>query len=356
MRARQRFAALASVSAVTARANKEIDMTHSRFGATCCALVLAAVAGCGGGSDSSGDRTGTLRLGLTDAPVDQADAVVVQFTGVELKPAGGTAFSRDFASPRTIDVLALQGTTRALLLDGEVVPAGQYEWMRLKVNADPAIRDSYVTIGGQECEMRIPSGAESGLKLIRGFTVGVGTVTDFTIDFNLRKSVVQPPGQRADAPACNGQVYLLKPVLRVVDNLQVGAITGSIDAGLLTANSCLASSAKPGNVYLFGPVATTDSAPIVADDVDGNAADGADPIASAHVSPDTFRYTIGFVPPGRYVVAYTCDADDSEIDADVVPTPPAVKESVTFVPANGTTVDVAANQTVTVDFAVAPAT
>jgi hypothetical protein len=206
---------------------------------------------------------------------------VVQFTGVELKPAGGTAFSRDFASPRTIDVLALQGTTRALLLDGEAVSAGQYEWMRLKVNADPAIRDSYVTIGGQECEMRIPSGAESGLKLIRGFTVGVGTVTDFTIDFNLRKSVVQPPGQRAD---------------------------------------------------------------------------GADPIASAQLSPDTFRYTIGFVPPGRYVVAYTCDADDSEIDADVVPTPPAVGESVTFVPANGTTVDVAANQTVTVDFAVAPAT
>jgi len=30
------------------------------------------------------------------------------------------------------------------------------EWLRLKVNADPAVRDSFVTIGGQECEMRIP--------------------------------------------------------------------------------------------------------------------------------------------------------------------------------------------------------
>jgi Domain of unknown function (DUF4382) len=331
-------------------------MTHSRFGATCCAVMLAALAGCGGGGDSSGDRTGTLRLGLTDAPVDEADAVVVQFTGVELKPAGGAAFSRDFSAPKIIDVLGLQGTMRAMLLDGESVPAGEYEWLRLKVNADPAVRDSYVTIGGQECEMRIPSGAETGLKLIRGFTVGVGTVTDFTIDFNLRKSVVQPPGQRADATACDGQVYLLKPVLRIVDNLQVGAITGLIDASLLTTNSCVASTAKPGNVYLFGPVSTTDPAPIVPDDVDGNAADGADPIASALVSADTFRYTIGFVPPGRYVVAYTCDADDSEIDADAVPTPPALGEVVMFTPSNGTTVDVVANQTVTVDFAAAPAT
>jgi hypothetical protein len=317
---------------------------------------MAALAGCGGGGgDGSQSRTGTLRLGITDAPVDQADAVVVQFTGVELKPTGGAAFSRDFPVAKTLDVLALQGTKRALLLDGESVPAGDYEWMRLKVNADPTIRDSYVTIGGQECEMRIPSGAETGLKLVRGFTVGVGTVTDFTIDFDLRKSVVQPPGQRADAGTCDGQVYLLKPALRIVDSLQVGTISGTIDASLLSASSCVASTAKPGAVYLFGPVASTDPAPTVPDDVDGNPADGADPITSALVSPDTFRYSIGFVPAGRYVVAYTCDADDSTIDADAAPTPPATGEVVTFAPPNGTTVDVIANQVATVDFAAPPA-
>jgi hypothetical protein len=335
-------------------------MTHSRIPAAASALVVAAIAalaGCGGGGgDGPQSRTGTLRLGITDAPVDQADAVVVQFTGVELKPMGGAAFSRDFAVPKTLDVLALQGTARALLLDGESVPAGDYEWMRLKVNADPAVRDSYVTIGGQECEMRIPSGAETGLKLVRGFTVGVGTVTDFTIDFDLRKSVVQPPGQRADAAACNGQVYLLKPALRIVDSLQVGTISGTIDSSLLSASGCVASTAKPGSVYLFGPVTATDPVPTVPDDVDGASADGADPITSALVSPDTFKYTIGFVPVGRYVVAYTCDADDSTIDADTVPAPPATGEVVTFTPVNGTTVDVTANQTVTVDFAAPPTT
>ena len=335
-------------------------MTRSNFRVAPCALLvaaIAAIAGCGGGgSDGMQSKTGILRLGITDAPVDQADAVVVQFTGVELKPMGGAAFSRDFPTPKTLDVLALQGTARALLLDGDSVPAGEYEWMRLKVNADPAVRDSFVTIGGQECEMRIPSGAETGLKLVRGFTVGVGAVTDFTIDFNLRKSVVQPPGQRADAGTCNGQVYLLKPALRIVDNLQVGTISGTIDASLLSASSCVASTAKPGSVYVFGPVTATDPAPTVPDDVDGNSADGADPITSALVSPDTFKYTIGFVPVGRYVVAYTCDADDSTIDADAVPTPPATAEVVTFTPLNGRTVDVSANQAVTVDFAAPPPT
>ncbi len=335
-------------------------MTHSRIRAlsrVVCLTAIAVLAGCGGGSsDGAQSKTGTLRLGITDAPVDQADAVVVQFTGVELKPTGGAAFSRDFAAPKTLDMLVLQGTARAMLLDGESVPAGDYEWLRLKVDADPAVRDSFVSIGGQECEMRIPSGAETGLKLVRGFTVGVGTVTDFTIDFDLRKSVVQPPGQRADANACNGQVYLLKPALRMVDNLRVGTISGTIDASLLSAPNCLASTAKPGSVYLFGPVTTTDPAPTVPDDVDGVATDGADPITSALVSPDTFRYTIGFVPVGRYVVAYTCDADDSTIDADVVPEPPGTGELVTFTPPNGTTVDVTANQSVAVDFAAAPAT
>jgi hypothetical protein len=308
------------------------------------------VAACGGGSDG-GDKTGMLKLGITDAPVDVADAVVVQFSGVELKPRNGAPFSVTFAGgPKSIDLLEQQGTQRAMLLDGESVPAGEYEWMRLEVDAEQNVVDSYVTIAGSQCEMRIPSGDESGLKLIRGFTVGAGTTTDLTIDFNLRKSLVQPPGQQANSTNCNGQAYLLKPVLRVVDNLQVGTLTGTVDATLVGATACAASSASPGNVYLFGPY--TDTAP-VPDDVDGNDADGADPLTTAQVSLDAnsnYAYTIGFVPAGKYVVAYTCDADDSTVDADVAPTPPATAETVEFTPPEGIATEVTANQTTSADF------
>jgi hypothetical protein len=313
-----------------------------------CTVGLLVACGGSGGSDPKPGGTGTLKLGITDAPVDAADAVVVQFTGVELKPVGGQAFSRNFAAPKNLDLIALQGTSRAMLLDGEQVPAGDYEWMRLKVNSDPNVAgDSFVTVNGAQCEMRIPSGAETGLKLIRGFTVGVGTTTDFTIDFDLRKSLVRPPGQHTMVESCGGQVYMLKPVLRMVDNLQVGAIAGRIDATLVSqkcnSNSVTAQVA-PGNVYLFGPY--TGAAPMP-DDVDGDAAgstDGPDPIASAMVRLDASVnnvYMIGFVPAGNYVLAYTCDPDQPDID-----------EVLTFTPAAGTLATVTANQTTTVDFTV----
>src|SRR5688572_10895492 len=136
-----------------------------------------ALAGCGS-DGSDGEQTGELTVGITDAPLDSASAVVVTFTGVELKPMDGEAFSIDFEEAKTLDLMTLHGVNRALILDGEVVPAGEYLWMRLKVEADPQVAgDSYLQLetDGAQCELRVPSGSQSGLKLIRGFTVGAGT-------------------------------------------------------------------------------------------------------------------------------------------------------------------------------------
>lgn len=306
--------------------------------------ITSILAACGGGG--SGSSTGTLKLGVTDAPVDVASAVVVQFAGVELKPVGGPAFSIDFAQDQSIDLLDQQGTQRAMLLGDATVPAGRYEWLRLKVNAEPNVDDSFIAINaGDQCELHIPSGAETGLKVIHGFTVGVGSVTDLTIDFNLRKSVVQPPGQQADAETCGGQAYLLKPVLRVVDNLQVGTITGNVDPTLVGTGDCPTSTATPGNVYLYGPYGANDTPPLP-EDLDDIAADG-DPITTASVdASNNYAYTIGFVPAGNYVVAYTCDADDATQDASAE----GATEVVTFTPAAGKTATVVANAIATVNF------
>lgn len=287
------------------------------------ATSAALLAGCsssdgGGGSQA---QTGFLKVGITDAPVDMAAAVVVKFTGVELKPQGGAPFSIDFPTPKSLDLIQLQGEARALLLDGEEILAGEYEWMRLKVEADPNVAgDSYLQLEstGAECEMRIPSGDQTGLKLIRGFTIGVGTTTDLTIDFDLRKSIVAPPGQTTIVDTCNNQAFMLKPVLRIVDSLQVGTIVGDVDPNLITAQ-CAGSDLDPypGNVYLFGPIPA--GGDVTPDDYDGVD----DALTSAMVNPDTFGYTIGFVPAGNYRVAYTCDLDDAGIDGDAEFTPPA---------------------------------
>src|SRR5262249_30478183 len=148
----------------------------------------------GGGSQAS---TGSLSLSLTDAPVDGATSVMVMFTGIELHRTGGDLVEVDFAMPKSIDLIKLQNGVTGMLTAGASVPAGDYDWMRLKVRADQNMQgESSITLSnGTQYPLWIPSGAETGLKVNHPFTVAQGSTTQLLIDFNLRKSVVAPPGQ-----------------------------------------------------------------------------------------------------------------------------------------------------------------
>jgi hypothetical protein len=192
----------------------------------------------------------------------------------------------------------MQGNESTTLLDGETVPAGKYNWLRLKVNADADTLDSYVELEDTtQVSLFIPSGEQSGLKLVSGFTVAQGGIADFTIDFDLRKSVHDPVGQ---------EDYVLRPALRLVDNLEVGSISGTVSESLVTDSSCTSGNA----VYLYaGHGATVD---------DVGSADG--PLGSGLVTYDAnsgeYRYEIGFVAAGQYTVAFTCQAADDDPGLD----------------------------------------
>jgi hypothetical protein len=58
---------------------------------------------------------------------------------------------------------------------------------------DPAAGSSYIIDGTGQHTLTIPSGAETGLKLVQGFTMPVGGIANFTVDFVLSKSVIAPP-------------------------------------------------------------------------------------------------------------------------------------------------------------------
>ena len=91
------------------------------LGAVACIVLLAILAACGGGG-GSGDGTeapqfGRLTLRITDSPVTEAERVVVQFTGLEIKPrASADTEVFDFDAPRQIDLLALDGDGSEILL------------------------------------------------------------------------------------------------------------------------------------------------------------------------------------------------------------------------------------------------
>lgn len=271
-------------------------------------LMLIGLAACGGGG-GDGAKNGRLSLGITDAPVDGATSVVVQFSGVAFKRAGMPAEIVQNLTPATrqIDLLQYQQGQAALLLDGVTLQAGDYEWIRLIVDNQLGVRDSYIIrTTGEECELRVPSGAESGLKLNRGFTLPADGSVALTIDFDLRKSIHAPPGQAGSAPDCT-QGYLLRPTLRIVDNANVGAIAGTVDSALVTAN-CLP------KVYVFS------GANVTADDIEEQAAvaPDVDPLVVANVEIQNgaaaYAYRAAFIPPGAYTVAFTCSDDDATTD------------------------------------------
>ena len=278
------------------------------------ALATALVVACGGGSSSDGKATtGSMKLSVTDAPVDSAQEVWVQFRAVEFKPEGGAPVMQELrdangtATPRRINLLPLQNGRTSVLLDGVQLPAGNYEWLRLIVDNESNVRDSYIMVDGNECELRIPSGDESGLKLIRGFTLPAGGSLALTADFDLRKSIRQPPGQQGIGVNCT-QGYLMKPVLRLVQDSEAGAITGRVDPSLLSAADCTRM------VYAFSDGMNA-AGTTVPDDYDGTAPD---PVQMVKADAVTGAYQVSFLPAGNYTVAYTCGVDDMEKDDALV--------------------------------------
>ena len=286
------------------------------------AVTAFGLAACGGGS--SAGVMGQMKLAVADAPVDGAQAVVVKFTGIELTADSGSPVDINFTQPKTIDLLNQSGTASAVLFD-QPIPAGSYGQIRLMVVADGNPSNSYIMLSdGTMHGLQVPSGSETGLKLVSGFTVPSSGVVDYTIDFDLRQAITCPPGQ---ATACT-----LKPAERLVDNTKVGNIQGVV------SNTLVPSGCTPG-VYLYSGMVT---AP---EDMNSTApaTDTNQPLASKVVvanSQTPYYYQFTFLSPGTYTVAFTCQA--------ALDNPDQTDTAVTFNPVK-TGITVSANQTTTVD-------
>ena len=283
------------------------------------AVTLLGLAGCGG----SGSGT-MMSLSVADAPVDGAEKVVVVFSGVELIPGSGSPVTITFASPKTIDLLNDSGTASAVLFN-QPIPPGDYGQIRLLVVADGDPSNSYLVLSdGSMHGLMVPSGAQTGLKLVSGFTVPSSGVVDYTIDFDLRQAIVCQPGL---SPQC-----FLKPVERLVNNTTVGNIQGQV------ANTLVTAGCTPG-VYLY---AGTVTAP---EDMNSAApaGDTNQPIASkvpVATSTPPYYYQFTFLTPGNYTLAFTCQAaQDNPAQADPAVTFSPVKSGIVVTAGQTTTAD-----------------
>lgn len=245
---------------------------------------------------------GTLTLSVADAPVDEATRVRIRFTGLELTHSNGDREDFNFSPARDLDLTSLDRGRSAVLLSEVRIPEGDYQSVRLKIDAGSNADDSFLDrSGGERCALPLPSANESLLTLAQTFTIEERESLELTVDFDLRKSIVNRPN-----PANCDEAYELKPSLRLLKDDRVGFIAGSV-AALLRPSGCVAA------VYVYdGAVAEP-----------GDVGSPTSPLASSLIAQTIsggLDYRVAWLNPGDYTVAYTCDADldDPELDDAVV--------------------------------------
>lgn len=282
-------------------------MIHTSTKIMSLASVLLLTA-CGGSSSSDTPESPepqpqptstSFSLAVSDAPIDDAIAVVVYFDEVELMgngdPVSFTVTGED-DGPRSIDLLSVQGTDFATLVTDEEIPLGEYTQLRVSVT-----EESYIEMEQGTFPLVVPS---NELKL-DGFTAMANVTAAYTLEFDLRKSLVDPVGQ---------PVIFLKPRgVRLVANTEVGVVEGTVAESLVLDESC-ANKEDPlkGNaVYLYQ--GTDLSLEVLGDDADQPTDENeVSPYAIAEVTYDeeaqVYQYQAGYVDAGDYTLAFTCQA------------------------------------------------
>ncbi|TAA45042.1 DUF4382 domain-containing protein [Corallincola spongiicola] len=299
------------------------------------ALVISTslLGACSDDDDDEDDDTGEIAaftLGVSDAPVDDANKVVITIDTVTLRREGAddlvfeTFNNSDEgitdAETIQIDLLEFQGGSQFIIIEGEDVPEGSYSDMLLEI-LDEDVALSYVEeTDGAIKSIKVPS---DELKL-GGFEVSADAPQNFTIEFNLRKSMTYKPGP---------DEYNLKPRgVSLANNADTGTLMGTIDLDTLLADPMCADSGHI--VYLYAGSGL--DASLLSDEFDPDVANNGAPegaiapFASTGIMMDedsgNYVYELGFVPAGTHTLAYACDAgeagDDPELyDGITVPMP-----------------------------------
>lgn len=177
-------------------------------------FTFAVVAGCSNNDETTGPGTGTVTLRMTDAPA-AIDAVNLVITQVSVNQSSSDAES-GWEVLRTdtmdVDLLTLQNGVFTTLATGRVA-SGPYQQVRLKLGTG-----STVVVDGVTHPLTVPSGMQSGLKIVGPFNVPSGGVVDVALDFDAARSIFQTG---------NG-TWMLKPVVHVLPMTQAGSIKGHV--------------------------------------------------------------------------------------------------------------------------------
>ena len=209
--------------------------------------------GCDSSGGVSGPAEGAFTLNLTDDPAD-LDSAVVTIDRVTLVTEDGAENDDEddgdddddgedeeegvitlTDQTRTIDLLRLQNGVDSTLAEEVTVPEGEYTQLRL-VLKDSTGANYVITNSGEKQNLQVPSGAQSGIKIVLPGEVEVendGDQLAVTLDFDAEDSFVETG---------NGK-HIFKPTVRVKNVFVNGETvqTVSVDGAVSSTGSDIVS-------------------------------------------------------------------------------------------------------------------
>jgi hypothetical protein len=299
-----------------------VSRTAIASAAACLCLAVAVIAGCG----LVRRGTGTVNLRITDGPypVDMISEATVTITKVEAlrasasQPSGDQAESAEsepaddgeaeasaaqaedegewvtlFDGSRTFNLLDLRNGRTDLLADAEA-PAGTYTQMRLIVT-----EGSIALTDGRTFHLKVPSGAQSGIKLHFVFVLNEGEVQSLLLDVDLSRAFKPIPGSGVARPEDIRQFHFQPSLaMRLINVVQAGSVTGTVSSAAGPLAGATVTALRDGTEV----TSTTTEA-------DGS-------------------YTLGGLPTGTYTIVFAADGYVSQEVADIAITAGQATEGV----------------------------
>lgn len=236
-------------------------------------LGMFSCYGCSEKATNPNEGKAILRIYLTDA-VGRYEAVNITFT--EVSAHIDSAWVVLDHQTRKVNLLEWNNGKTFMLGQAEV-EAGKYTQIRLK------IQEAEVVWQGRNYPMTVPSGAQSGLKLLSNFEIGAGSTYDVVLDFDAERSVV------VNGPRNKPNGFKLKPTIRVA----AIALTGSISGAVLNPEDLPVAYAIAGN----------------------------DTVTTAPVEAASGYFRLAFLPPQNYTVIVSDTTGKSFSRSEVPVTP-----------------------------------
>lgn len=166
--------------------------------------------------NNESNEMGKIVIQTYDAPfIGDVNHIYLQILEVSVHLSSDTAETWLVLSERDtiIDFLELVNGQMATLIDSDLQP-GHYSQLRLLLGDS-----SKIVVDGNDYELKVPSGSQSGVKLNLDFSIEPSEIVEFYLDFDASRSIKKHPNQDR---------YSLRPTFKVFKSVLSGTLAGTV--------------------------------------------------------------------------------------------------------------------------------